>query len=125
MRPPRGQGARSLCRRVAVLAGAVTAAFALAGCASSVTEMPDSPSARTERSAAEYPAVHDLPPARAERALTDAEQVKLQQELAAASQSQTAKIEAIERADVKPADPAPAEPKRPPRRQAAGTRPNP
>lgn len=122
MRPPHGQGARRLCCRGAALA----AALLLAGCASSVTELPDSPQGR-ERSAAEYPAVHDLPPARHERALTDDEQVRLQKELAEASQSQPAKVEAIERADAKPPapEPKPAEAKRPPSRQAAGTRPNP
>jgi hypothetical protein len=84
-----------------------------------VTELPDQPSGR---SVAEYPAVHDIPPARPERALTDEEQAKLHKELTAASQSAPAKVEEIERADAKP---APVEPKRQPSRQAAGTRPNP
>jgi hypothetical protein len=118
MRPPRRGGIPPL--RIVLLAGALAAT--LAGCASTVTELPDQPAGRSERSAAAYPAVHDLPPARQERALTDEEQVRLHKELAAASQSQPAKVEAIERADAKP---APVEPKRQPSRQAAGTRPNP
>lgn len=125
MRPVRGQGAWRLCVWAAMGALAAT----LAGCASAVTELPDSPPAR---SASSFPAVHDLPPARDEKALTDAEQLKLQQDLTAAGQSLPAKVQAIEQADQpaqpvpKPAaKPAPAETKRPPGRQAAGTRPNP
>jgi len=124
MRPVRGQGARRLCVWGAISALAAT----LAGCASAVTEMPDSPPGRTVSS---FPAVHDVPPAREEKALTDAEQLKLQQDLTAAGQSLPAKVQEIEQADkpvqpaAKPAKPAPADTKRPPGRQAAGTRPNP
>jgi hypothetical protein len=96
----------------------------LPACASTVADLADPASPSAVQRAA-YPAVHDLPPSRGERALSDDEQVKLQKELTDAGASPAAKVEEIER-DARPA-PAPvtARPARPPGRQAAGTRPNP
>ena len=117
---PAGPGARTP-RRWPV-AGALAAALTLTACASTVSDLADPASpAAAQRTA--YPAVHDLPPARAERALSDDDQVKLQKELTEAAQGQNAKVEEIER-DARPAPVSPR-PARPPSRQAAGTRPNP
>lgn len=124
MKPPKrlppGQGARTRgCWRVA---GALAATLILSACASTVADLSDPAPEGAPQAASAYPAVHDLPPTRAERALTDDEQVRLQKELTEAGHKQPAKVEEIERADGRP---APSRAPRQPSRQAAGTRPNP
>lgn len=119
-RSPPGPGARTL--HFWRIAGALAAALMLTACASTVADLAD-PASPSAAQRAAYPAVHDLPPARAARALSDDEQIKLQKELTEAGQSQPARVEEIER-EAKPVE-APPRPARPASRQAAGTRPNP
>ncbi|RAI39025.1 hypothetical protein [Rhodoplanes roseus] len=68
----------------------IVAAGLLAGCSSMLSEMPQQigglPAGAPERSAVPpaYPAVNDVPHARADRPLTDAERKKVQADLDAA-----------------------------------------
>jgi hypothetical protein len=103
-------------------------AAALAGCsASSVVDgMPSSlrlpagaPPPPT--TAYEYPAVHDMPPPRAVRTMTEEQQIKLEKELTAVRDQQ----EARERTGKKAAQPAKKKPATAKNGEAAGAKSNP
>lgn len=88
---------RSTCdvlQRAAVTAVLLAATAGLAGCSSMVDQIPTwaggLPAGAPERPAAapSYPAVHDMPPARNDTVLNDAERKKLKDELNA-TRSQT------------------------------------
>jgi hypothetical protein len=113
------------------LAGAALAAL-LGGCASTIADnapiigLPEGVPARPATQL-DYPAVHDMPPRRADVPLSKEEQQKLEKDLVAARDSQGKKAEAI-------AEPGPpAAPRRvaqkkkaaPARAQAAGSNQNP
>src|SRR5262245_38443051 len=81
---------RKLPRRALVTAGLVAAAAALAGCGRTIAaRMPTAadvpPEGRPQRpiTPASYPAVHDMPPARATPMLSDADAQKLENDLKA------------------------------------------
>jgi hypothetical protein len=87
------------------VAGAL--ALILSGCASVIADMPviGLPEGAPPRPAAQadYPAVHDMPPRRADTPLNEQEQQKLEQELIAARDSQGKRTEEIARTEPEPA----------------------
>jgi len=68
----------------------LAAALALAGCSSPIVDLPNSPTDASARSKDGYLPVHDLPPDRGEATLPPAERAKIEAELAAARDKQTA-----------------------------------
>lgn len=85
--------APSLLARRALAVGLIAAAGMLAGCSAGSTVADRLPSAlgglpegtpQRPTTASAYPAVHDMPPPRPTPVLTDAEQTKLESDLAAA-----------------------------------------
>ncbi|MCO5129364.1 MAG: hypothetical protein M9932_02220 [Xanthobacteraceae bacterium] len=77
-----------------LVAGLIAAALPLAGCSISVADLPmlGAPEGAPERpkDPGTFPAVHDMPAARADPALDRAEQARLESELAAARDRQAA-----------------------------------
>jgi hypothetical protein len=88
-----------MCARVGRPVLVAASAALLCACASSIADMPGIglPQGAPERPAvqADYPAVHDMPPRRAETALNADEQQKLEKELIAAREGQGARADAI------------------------------
>lgn len=89
-RRPRDLWADRFPRRLPTLAALAAVAVAVAGCSSILSEMPQQmgglPSDAPARPAVppSYPAVNDMPEARAERTLTETERKKVQADLDAA-----------------------------------------
>src|SRR4030081_907079 len=79
-------------KRALALGALLMAAFALAGCSTSIADLPlvgtpaDAPA--RPKAAGTYLPVHDLPPDRDEAAMAPAERDKMQRELAAARDRQ-------------------------------------
>jgi hypothetical protein len=97
---------RNLPRRALVAAGLIAAAAALAGCGSTIADrtptaaggLPEgSPQRPTTPSS--YPAVHDMPPARATPMLSDADAQKLENDLKATRDRAAAAAKAAADAD--------------------------
>ena len=113
------------------LAGAALAAL-LGGCASTIADnapviglpegVPQRPAVQ-----ADYPAVHDMPPRRAETPLTKEEQQKLEKDLIEARNGQSKAADAIAESEAAPKRVAAQKKKKtaPARAQAAGSNPNP
>jgi hypothetical protein len=83
------------------------AALPLAGCSSTLASLPlvgepaDAPKAPADPGS--FPAVHDLPPPRADTMMGTAEQAQVEKELAAARERQAAEAAAADAADAAPA----------------------
>jgi hypothetical protein len=97
---------RKLPRRALVAAGLIAATMALAGCGSTIADrLPIAagglPEGSPQRPAApsSYPAVHDMPPARATPMLSDADAQKLENDLKASRDRTTAAAKAAADAD--------------------------
>jgi hypothetical protein len=79
-------------RRTSTMAALATLALLLAGCATSIADLPvigvpsDAPGRPKEVGA--YPAVHDMPPDRQQSAMDPAEQARIERELMAARDRQ-------------------------------------
>jgi hypothetical protein len=106
----------------------------LSGCASTIADMPvvGLPEGTPARPSvqADYPAVHDMPPRRAETPLNTEEQQKLEKELIAAREGQGARADAIAKTESEPArktkvEAARKKPTGAARTEAAGTGRNP
>ena len=113
------------------LAGAALAAL-LGGCASTIADnapVIGLPEGVPERPAtpADYPAVHDMPPRRAETPLTKEEQQKLEKDLIEARDGQSKAADAIAESEAAPKRVAAQKKKKtaPARAQAAGSNPKP
>jgi len=115
------------------LAGAALAAL-LGGCASTIADnapVIGLPEGVPERPATpvDYPAVHDMPPRRAETPLTKEEQQKLEKDLIEARDGQSKRADAIAESETAPKKRVAAQKKKKtapaPSAQAAGSNPNP
>ena len=112
------------------LAAAALAAL-LGGCASTIADnapvigLPDGTPARPATQP-DYPAVHDMPPRRADTPLSKEEQQKLEKDLVDARDGQGKRAEAIAESEAAPKRVAAKKKKTvPARTQAAGSNPNP
>jgi hypothetical protein len=111
---------------------AVVLALVLAGCApgAMIDKLPDSvglPAGAPARpaQASEYPAVHDMPPPRAEPALSTEQQLNAEKELNAARDAQENRLKAEQEPPAKPKAPAKKPAKKPAKGENTGAKTNP